>query len=46
MYRKIYSHANSIRVDDDDDMVRWVCNSRDPVLGARALLRPNVFSKI
>ena len=27
-------------------MVRWVCNSRDPVLSARVLLLHNVFRKI
>ena len=27
-------------------MVRWVCNSRDPVLCARVLLLHNVFRKI
>ena len=42
-------HLGVITVGDffsPSTMVRWVCNSRDPVLCARVLLLHNVFRKI
>ena len=47
--RLLSGHLGVITVGDfftPSAMVRWVCNSRDPVLYARVLLLHNVFRKI
>ena len=47
--RLLSGHLGVITVGDlfyPSTMVRWVCNSRDPVLCARVLLLHNVFRKI
>ena len=47
--RLLSGHLGVITVGDlfsPSVMIRWVCNSRDPVLCARVLLLRNVFRKI
>ena len=47
--RLLSGHLGVIAVGDllsPSAMVRWVCNSRDPVLCARVLLLHNVFRNL